>query len=82
MWCLFFKQDVLGRLKIISKCENVLITMVGIDFSFKTFIEIYIYLEVFVDKKKIGFFELRQNDLSMVVYEAQFERLLKYVLKR
>ena len=55
-------------------------TMIWIDFSFKEFIERYI-LEAYIDRMKIEFLELRQNDSPMADYEAQFERLSKYVSK-
>ena len=57
-------------MKIILEGKNVLMTIIGIGFSFKAFIMRYIYLEAYVDKKRIEFFELRQNDLIMVIYEA------------
>ena len=54
-----FEQDVLGWLKTISEGENVLMTIIGIDFSFKAFIVKYIYSEAYIDKKKIELYELR-----------------------
>ena len=55
-------------------------TIIWIDFSFKIFTERYIS-EAYIDRMKIEFLELRQNDSPMADYEAQFERLSKYVSK-
>ena len=46
----------------------------------KTFPEKYIS-EAYVDRKNIKFLELRPNDLSMVDYESQFGKLLKYIFE-
>ena len=55
--------------------------MIWIDFYFKAFTERYIS-EAYVDRTKIEFLELRQNDSSVADYEAQIERLLKYVSEK
>ena len=54
--------------------------MIQIGFSFKAFKERFI-LEAYIDKKKVKFLELRQNDPLVADYKAQYKRFSKYILE-